>query len=135
MKRLGIVFVVLAFICGIAFLAWKNSDLAKPVSEKGYAMISSPQLVAMLTEKVDMQIIDLREQSLYKKGHIPGAINIPFDEFHSRMSEVAPNKPVVFVCHDGPMGDVTSKMLVESGRSNVSNLKGGMSAWDGPVAK
>jgi rhodanese-related sulfurtransferase len=51
------------------------------------------------------------------------------------MGEINREQPVVFVCHTGPMGDVTSTMLVEQGFENVSNLSGGMAKWSGAVTK
>lgn len=138
MKRWLAIFALVSILISAAVFAWNQfagSRNANTGSGKGYSVIASSQLISMLNGKQDLQIIDLREPSLFKNGHIPGAVNIPFDEFKNRMNEVSPAKPVVFVCHTGPMGDVASQMLAEKGIQNVSNLKGGMAAWDGPVTK
>jgi rhodanese-related sulfurtransferase len=103
--------------------------------KQGYATINSTQLLELLNQGAKTTIIDLREPELYGEGHISGAINIPFEQFKQRMGEINPEQPVVFVCHTGPMGDVTSTMLVEQGFENVSNLSGGMAKWSGAVTK
>jgi rhodanese-related sulfurtransferase len=84
-------------------------------------------------EKVHVTIVDLREPELFTEAHIPGAINIPFEEFQHRYQELDNEKRIVFVCHTGPMGDASSQFLLEKGFSDLANLKGGMAKWDGPV--
>ncbi|BCJ88342.1 rhodanese-like domain-containing protein [Effusibacillus dendaii] len=136
MKRSAVILGLVVVLGGGAIVGWNqwsSSQEAKSVSGEGYAMVTSAELVPLVNQKKDMQIIDLREPFLYAKGHIPGAINIPFQDFEKRINEVSSNKPVVFVCHTGPMGDVASQMLVQRGGQNVSNLKGGMAAWNGPL--
>lgn len=136
MKRLIVTFALLIIIGGmgaIGWNTWNNFRETKTDSGKRYAIITSQQLISMLKEK-DLQIIDLRESTLFNKGHIPGAMNIPFDQFKNRISEVSTTKPIIFVCHTGPMGDVTSQMMVKKGGTRVFNLKGGMADWNGPLA-
>ncbi|WP_018130224.1 rhodanese-like domain-containing protein [Effusibacillus pohliae] len=138
MKRWLTLFALVLILISAAVFVWNQfvgSRSGNADSNKEYSVMTSTQLIYLLNNKQDLQIIDLREPFLFKDGHIPGAVNIPFDEFQNRMNEISPAKPVVFVCHTGPMGDVTSKILVEQGFKNVSNLKGGMAAWDGPVTK
>lgn len=132
MKRLWMALALSMLI--VSLFGCGNFQTTNNGSGKGYTTIASGQLVSLLNDKKDVQIIDLRELALYNKGHIPGAINIPFNEFKNRMNEVSKNKPVVFVCHTGPMGDVASQMMVDHGVTKVSNLKGGMGGWDGPIS-
>ena len=43
----------------------------------------------------DVTILDVRQSSEYKTGHIPGAKLIPLPDLAARMDEIDKNKPVV----------------------------------------
>lgn len=49
-------------------------------------------------------IVDVLPQESYRRGHLPGAVNVPLDAsgFDERIQEVAPDKetPVVLYCRD-----------------------------------
>lgn len=95
----------------------------------------SPEALENELGKSEMVIVDLREPELYRNGHIPGAINIPFYTFQARYRELDSKKRIVFVCHTGPMGEASAQFLVEKGYARVANLEGGMARWRGPVTR
>ncbi len=102
----------------------------------GYKSIRGSELKEMIADSIEELIIDVREPELYKKGHIPGAINIEYDDAKKDGLDdllVDKDSRIVFVCHGGPMGDKLSKKLVERGYTNVHNLAGGMRRWTGIV--
>ncbi len=101
----------------------------------GYSTITPQQLQSKMDAGAKLVIIDLREPELYKAGHIPGAKNIPFDQFNDRINELKPDDEIVLVCHTGPMGDVSGTLLAQKGYTKVSNLAGGMAAWNGKLEK
>ncbi len=104
----------------------------------GYKSIKGSTLEEMLADPVEELIIDVREPKLFKKAHIPGAINIEFEDAKKNGLDNLPGDKatrIVFVCHGGPMGDSLSKKLVKRGYTNVHNLAGGMYRWTGPVTK
>ena len=90
----------------------------------------------MMKDKTGLVIVDVREPWRYSKGHIPGAINIPYDNSHGRiLKELAPEDKVVFVCHGGPMGDELGAILTKNNYKSVYNLKGGMRRWRGELER
>ncbi len=101
----------------------------------GYATITPQQLQTQLDAGDELTIIDLREPELYRAGHIPGAKNIPFEQFDGRISVLDPDDRIALVCHTGPMGDVSGSLLAEKGYGKVSNLQGGMASWKGKLEK
>lgn len=102
----------------------------------GLNKISPEELRAMMSDGKQITIVDVREPELFSKAHVPGAINIPYDDAHSRiLKELNPKDRIVFVCHGGPMGDELGEILVKNGYPSVYNLKGGMKYWTGPFAK
>ena len=81
-------------------------------------------------------IVDVREPELFSAGHIPGAVNIPYDSAKERiLKELSPGDTIVFVCHGGPMGDELAEVLVKEGYPRVYNLRGGMRWWRGPLER
>ncbi len=97
--------------------------------------MSARELQAEIDAGKKPVIVDLREPELYRAGHIPGARNIPFEQFNDRMKELNPESNIVLVCHTGPMGDVSGALLAGQGYASVRNLSGGMAAWSGSLAK
>ncbi len=100
-----------------------------------YSTMSSKELQAEMDAGQKLVIVDLREPELFRAGHIPGAQNIPLDQFNDRLKELNPESKIVLVCHMGPMGDQAGALLAERGYTDVWNLKGGMAAWNGRLEK
>lgn len=102
----------------------------------GHKRISGAELVEMMGSVEDLVVVDVREPWLFKRGHVPGSVNIPFDTARQRvLKELSPGDTIVFVCHGGPMGDELGELLVENGYTRVYNLTGGMRRWRGPVER
>jgi len=40
--------------------------------------------------------VDVRGPEQFRKGHLPGAINLPLDELEHRADELDPARPTVF---------------------------------------
>jgi len=101
-----------------------------------HVRIDGARLEAMMSDGKPIVIVDVREPWLYKRGHVPGAINIPYDGARERvLTELRPTDRIVFVCHGGPMGDELGALLKEKGYGEVYNLIGGMRRWSGPLEK
>ncbi|MCM3715442.1 rhodanese-like domain-containing protein [Alkalihalobacillus oceani] len=81
----------------------------------------------------EVEFVDLREEELYAEGHIPGAINIPYEDFQQRTNELTKDKQVILICHTGRMGVESADFLVKQGFEDVANFGGGMAVWDGPL--
>ena len=98
--------------------------------------IDGPKLETMMADGKPLVIVDVREPELFSKGHIKGAVNIPYDGAKPRvLKELSPNDRITFVCHGGPMGDELGKLLAQNGYKDVYNLAGGMKGWKGGVVK
>jgi rhodanese-related sulfurtransferase len=98
--------------------------------------INGRQLESLMADGQALVIVDVREPELFAAGHIPGAINIPYDDARPRIvAELSPRDRIVFVCHGGPMGDELGTILAGRGNGSVYNLKGGMKKWRGALVK
>ncbi len=76
-------------------------------------------------------IVDVRTSGEYEKGHVPGAVHIPFYALWWRDDriEAAPREPVVVYCAHGPRAGVAKFALWTLGYDRVVYLDGHMSAW------
>jgi len=79
-----------------------------------------------------INLIDVREVDEVELGHIPGIIHIPLGLLEFRMHELNKNESYVVVCRSGGRSGSATQFL-ESQGFNVSNMVGGMLAWNGEV--
>jgi len=91
----------------------------------------SPQEAVMLFNN-DALMLDVRENSEYTDGHIPKSRHIPLGQLGKRMSELEKykDKPIVAICRSGSRSGHACSMLRKAGFPNVSNLAGGITAWN-----
>lgn len=82
--------------------------------------------------KSNVQIIDLRSRSEYKRGHIPTAVNIPYKEFDSKKSQLSLFDDIILYCDRGNLSIFLARDLEKEGY-HVKNLYGGMSAYRGKL--
>ena len=79
--------------------------------------------------KTPHTLIDVRTQSEFKNGHIPGAVNIPLDKLRGRLDDISSKKAVVVVCATGSRSASAARMLAKTGRTDIHNLQGGTMRW------
>lgn len=68
--------------------------------EKGSISVASFERI-MKENPGQIVVVDVRDDREFKKGTIPGAINIPVGDVEKKIAELPKNKPVVFVCPTG----------------------------------
>ena len=74
-------------------------------------------------------VIDVRTPEEYAAGHIPGALNISFDQVAQRISEVEAPHGVALYCMVGPRARKGEAALLSAGYTPVLHLEGGLAAW------
>jgi len=79
-------------------------------------------------------LLDVRQPSEYKAGHLPGAKLIPLPQLNDRLPEIDPHKPTIAYCAVGGRSRVAAQMLSGKGFDEVYNLSGGYKGWDGSSA-
>lgn len=73
-------------------------------------------------------LVDVREPSEYRDGHVPGARNIPMGQLTARLDEIDRDRPVHVVCATGNRSGAMTDVLTAHGY-DASNVVGGTSAW------
>ena len=85
--------------------------------------------VHALQGRADVLVLDVREQSEYDAGHIPGVKLIPMGTVANRLNEIPKDNPVIVTCHSGNRSGQVTDYLRQQGYTNVHNMTGGINAW------
>jgi len=85
-------------------------------------------------------VLDVREDSEYKQGHIANALHIPLGQLAKRLPELDKyrDRPLIAYCRTGNRSGSAARLLHKHGFSTVHNLAGGIVAWQNanlPVTK
>ncbi len=91
--------------------------------------ISAAQLHAQREAGAAPVVIDVRTPNEYASGHIPGAINIPFDQVAQRIAEIETPQGVALYCMVGPRARKGETALLAAGYEKIFHLEGGLAAW------
>ena len=71
----------------------------------------------------------------FASGHVPGAINIPYDQIARRASEIGPpSTPVVLYCRTGRRSGIAVEALQKAGYEKLYDFRS-VTAWPGELAK
>lgn len=99
-------------------------------AERTGATDVSPQDAVVLAEQGAL-LLDVRTPEEYASGHVPGAVNVPYDELSSRIGEIEARRggSVVVYCEKGPRASKATATLAGAGFASVRSLAGHMSAW------
>ena len=76
----------------------------------------------------DLFIIDIRSETSYKAGHIPGSVSIPLRELVDKLDSVPKDRPVWVVCKMDAMSAYATMILRTHGYPATLVL-GGVPAW------
>jgi hydroxyacylglutathione hydrolase len=94
------------------------------------ATISVHDLASRLSGDRRPFVLDVRTDSEWESGHIEGAHHIHGGLLQERMDEVPRDRPVAVVCGSGYRASIASSFLKRGGYEDVTNVLGGMSAWN-----
>jgi rhodanese-related sulfurtransferase len=113
--------IMLVFIA--AFFAWRL------IPVKGVRNITTSELRNELGDK-NKQYIDVRTPMEFKGRNIKGFKNIPLDQLPNKAGTLSKEKEVVVICQSGMRSSRAAKILKNLGFKQITNVKGGMSAWN-----
>lgn len=75
-------------------------------------------------------LVDVREPSEFATVRAPGAVLFPTSTFATRVAELPTDRPLLVVCHLGSRSAAVVGFLQRSGRTDATNVDGGMDAWE-----
>jgi hydroxyacylglutathione hydrolase len=104
-----------------AIAAWGKRGKLQQVPQ-----VDAPALSARHGE---VTVLDVRGQSEWDAGHIPGAVHLPLATLANRLDELPRDTPLVLQCQGGGRSSIASALLQANGFEDVTNLRGGIRGW------
>lgn len=104
---------------GVLLAVWSASAQDPKLTQK--------QPVADATQQARQQNkviwIDVRTKEEYDRGHLPGAVHIPYEQITDKISQVTQDKNAVIqlYCRSGRRSGIALESLTAAGFSKVSN--------------
>lgn len=86
-------------------ISYKNAQNAAN-SEAGVKVISLSEAKEIASKSF---ILDVRPEDEYIRGHIEGAVNIPFDKIDNELSQLPKDKPIIVYCR-GKLCPITNQI-------------------------
>jgi hydroxyacylglutathione hydrolase len=75
-------------------------------------------------------LIDVRTAREWSEGHIHGAINVPLAHLAERLAELPADRSLIIYCASGYRSAIAVSLLRRKGLRDVTNLVGGLTAWN-----
>jgi len=78
----------------------------------------------------DIVILDVRTRDGYRAGHIPGVVNIPFEELPARLRDLTKQNDIITYCWDTACILCTKAAYVLASKGfRAKELLGGIKEW------
>lgn len=115
----------LAVACLAAGLFATGVSLAAPPP------VTPQQLREMQAQKsAALYVLDVRSPEEFASGHVPGAVNIPYDQVASRLAEIPKDKELVLYCRSGRRAGLAAAELEKAGYEDLKLMQGDMPGWE-----
>lgn len=105
------------------FEAWKKAG-----KEVDHIRSITPDELADIMKKKEVNILDVRKKSEYQSEHVEGAENAPLDFINDSMLQVDKNKTYYVHCASGYRSVVFCSILKARGYENLVDVSGGFKA-------
>ncbi len=123
-------FILYAFVA-IVFMACQQK-----VTKTGQYHSVDAESFKIVVRNSNVQVVDVRTDSEFMKGHIPNSINIDINEHNfsdNCRSQLDDHHPIAIYCHSGKRSHIAAGILVDMGYE-IYELEGGILGWTGAIA-
>jgi glyoxylase-like metal-dependent hydrolase (beta-lactamase superfamily II)/rhodanese-related sulfurtransferase len=79
-------------------------------------------------------VIDVRSPAEHRQEAIPGTTNIPLHQLRERLGEFPQHGRIVVYCRTGERSSTAASLLEQTGRTDVIDVVGGITAWKKMIA-
>jgi rhodanese-related sulfurtransferase len=114
----------------MATLRKNDPEKAKQFFAQKMAFTIGPVEVArQIKEQSDLVVIDVREAEDYRKGHVPGAISLPYDKWSS-LDGLQKDALNILYCYSHTCHLAATAAVEFAGKGfSVMEMDGGFEAW------
>lgn len=113
---------------------WFGEDAIAAWGAAGRAYGSTEEIepadLAWRRERGEVAVLDVRGQSEWKAGRLPGVDNIPLGYLLDQLDDLPAGRPLVLQCAAGGRSLIAASLLEAHGITDVVNLTGGITAWE-----
>jgi glyoxylase-like metal-dependent hydrolase (beta-lactamase superfamily II)/rhodanese-related sulfurtransferase len=98
---------------------------------RSYAGLPELTPAWVVAHQSEITVLDVRSTEEFNgpDGRVAGSLLIPLPELEAQSAQIPADRPVVVVCHSGSRSALATQQLLKAGRSQVANLRGGLSRW------
>jgi rhodanese-related sulfurtransferase len=94
------------------------------------ARITAGGLADQLASAEPPLVLDIRTEREWKEQRIGNSVNIPLNRLAERIDELPRDRPILVHCATGYRSAIAASLLLREGFDQVTDLVGGMAAWD-----
>lgn len=76
-----------------------------------------------------VRLMDVRETWEYRRGRVPGALNVPLSQFAQRAADLPQDKRILVICESGNRSLAATDFLLMTGFEGAASVRGGTDAW------
>ena len=99
------------------------------------ARVTREALAKRLASPTPPQVVDVRTASEWQAGHIDGALHVPLNTLEQHLARIPKSRELVVVCKSGYRSSIAASLLERAGLQRVTDLVGGMDAWEKGLAR
>jgi len=131
MKRRNLFCLLGVLAVGPAFAQAPQVSPAQQATPMPQVAQVSPDALLQMQAKKDasLLLLDVRTPEEFAAGHIPGAVNIPYDQVAAHLGEIPKGDEVVLYCHSGRRAGLATEVLAANGYKKLAHLQGDMQGW------
>lgn len=118
-----------------ACFAYKSSGQGGAASQTAPAVgpvfhtVSPQEAKAMIAQRKDLLVVDVRGPEELKEGFIAGSQFVPFWDIAKGQKTLPSDRPLLLICAVGGRSYAVGQYLYQKGYPEVYNLQGGIDNW------
>jgi glyoxylase-like metal-dependent hydrolase (beta-lactamase superfamily II) len=112
------------------YLADVHSLESRPDLRLSTERLSPGVAAERLKSDVPPQIVDVRTAHEHETKFIDGSVSLPLSRLSQRVSELPRDRPLLVHCAGGYRSSIAASLLQQAGFERVSELAGGIAAWE-----
>jgi len=98
-------------------------------TERLSAQVAAERVTAVAQERAPV-MVDVRAPGERQRKRIAGSVGIPLTHLCERLSELPADRPLLVYCAGGYRSSIAASLLQRHGFTQVSEIAGGIAAWD-----
>lgn len=120
-------FIVIPGLAMLAACAGPKAGFQSIEASRAEKIVSNKKLI----------VLDVRTPREYAEGHLPQAANLDFlsSGFEKRLDSLDKSKKYLVYCRSGTRSAEAVEVMKKKGFQNVTNMLGGITAWQGKTEK